>query len=94
MTKAQEAKLDEFMEATRRMFGHPRLARVNDCTQSEFNKLPGLLRASVFMEWTGLSREELDDEVRSGHIETYQKPDGGQRWYYKREIARMTGFKL
>lgn len=94
MTKEQEAKLDELMEATRRVFGHPRLARVNDCTQAEFNKLPGLVRAGVFMEWTGLSREELDEEVKGGGVRTYQRHTGGQRWYYKTEIARMTGFKL
>lgn len=94
MTKEQEAKLDEFMEATRRVFGHPRLARVNDCTQTEFNKLPGLVRAGVFMEWTGLSRPELDEEVANGAIRVYPKPGGGQQLYYKTEIARLTGFKL
>lgn len=94
MTKSQEAKLDEFLNAARRMFCNPRKLGVNDCTQAAFNKLPGLVRASVFLEWTGLSRAELDAEVQGGHIKTYQKPGGGQSWYYKHEIARMTGFKL
>jgi hypothetical protein len=94
MTKDQEQKLDEFLEAARRMFCNPRVARVNDCTQAEFNKLPGLVRAGVFIEWTGLSREELDTEVREGHLKAFKKPNGGQTLYYKHEIARMTGFKL
>jgi hypothetical protein len=94
MTKDQEQKLDEFLEAARRMFCNPRVARVNDCTQAEFNRLPGLVRAGVFMEWTGLSEQELSAEVKSGRMKVWQLKGGVQRLYYKHEIARMTGFKL
>ena len=73
MTKDQEQKLDEFLAAARRMFCNPRLSRVNDCTQAEFNKLPGLVRAGVFIEWTGLSRPELDTEVREGQRRNWRK---------------------
>lgn len=66
--------------------------RVVQCTQAEFNKLPGLVSRSVFMDWTGLAHNELCDEVRAGRIETYRT--NGYARYYKREIARLTGFKL
>lgn len=93
MTKQQEETLAEFIAVARRVFEPMRSRRVNDCTQAEFNKLPGLVRAGVFMEWTGLSEGELADEVRLGHIRVLER-DGSRRYYYKTEIARMTGLKL
>jgi hypothetical protein len=62
------------------------------CTQAEFQKLPGLVARSVFMDWTGLSSDELSDEVKAGRIVVY-RTDGYAR-YYKHEIARLTGFKM
>ena len=96
MTKEQSRNLDEFLAVARKVFLEParaRQLRVNDCTQEAFNKLPLLVRAGVFMEWTGLSPDELREEVRAGLIRVLERP-GGRRYYYKTEIARMTGLKL
>ncbi len=62
------------------------------CTQAEFNKLPGLVSRSVFRDWTGLSSDELSDEVKARRIVVHQT-DGYAR-YFKHEIARLTGFKM
>ena len=64
-----------------------------ECTQVQFNKLPGLVSRSVFRDWTGLSSDDLSEEVKMRRIAVYQR-EGGYARYYKHEIARLTGFKM
>jgi hypothetical protein len=64
------------------------------CTQAEFNKLPGLVTRAVFMDWTGLSKNELGEEVHAGRIAVYKAKKNGNAKYYKHEIARLTNFKM
>ena len=90
MNTEMAAKLEEVVRVLRRLEGR----RTDDCSQSAFHKLPHLLPRQTFLEWTGLNKDDLMDEVNAGRIEVY-KPEGREHaLYYKREIARLTGLKL
>lgn len=90
MSAQLESKLDEVLGLLRR-WGR---RGVVDCTQEAFNRLPGLVRRSTFMEWTGLSSEELADEVAQKRIAIYKPKGREQALYYKHEIARLTGMRM
>ena len=64
------------------------------CTQETFYMLPGLVGRAVFQDWTGMSSEHLSEEVKAGRITVYKATEHGHALYYKKEIARLTGFKL
>jgi hypothetical protein len=68
-------------------------------TQSEFDKLPGLLTPSQFMGVTGLSRHKLREESEAGALQVYRaRPRNGRRRayrkYFKRDAARLSGFEM
>lgn len=91
-------KQDELLNLVRglsELARHPsRELRPFNCTQEQFDKLPGLVSRGTFVYWTGLSPEELTKEVLAKHIAVY-KPNGRmQALYFKHEIARLTYFKL
>jgi hypothetical protein len=65
-----------------------------ECTQEKFDRLPGLVPRAVFMDWTGLNKGDLQKEVAAGRIRAYWSRPGGYAKYYKKEIARLTGFKM
>lgn len=72
----------------------PKRLRLLKCTQTLFDMMPGLVSKAEFQDWTGLSENELYDEVRAGRITVYKPDEHGYALYYKREIARLTGFKM
>lgn len=68
-------------------------------TQTDFDKLPGLLSPSQFMGATGLSRHKLREQREAGVLPCYTgAPQGGRkrayRKYFKRDAARIGGFEL
>ena len=74
---------------------HPaRELRPFNCTQQDFDKLPGLVSRATFLYWTGLSPEELTKETTERHIAVYKPREHGKALYFKYEIARLTKFKL
>jgi hypothetical protein len=74
---------------------HPaRELRPFNCTQEDFDKLPGLVSRSTFLYWTGLSDEELSGEVKAKRIAIYKPRENGKALYFKYEAARLTKFKL
>lgn len=81
-------------EAAEKLKRRPKRARILKCTQELFNLLPGMVSRSEFQDWTGLNEHDLRAAVNCGDIDVY-KPEGhAVARYYKREIARLTGFKL
>lgn len=72
----------------------PKRVRVVKCTQALFDMMPGLVTKEEFQDWTGLSDEDLYAERKAGRIAVFKKDDHSYALYYKREIARLTGFKL
>ena len=68
--------------------------RVTVCTQAAFDRLPAMVSRAEFMEWTGYSANELKAEVDEGRIEVYRPPGHTKARYYKREIARLGGWKM
>jgi hypothetical protein len=91
-------KQDELLNLVRglsELARHPaRELRPFNCTQEDFNKLPGLVSRSTFLYWTGMTDGELTVEVRAKHINCYKPRDNGKALYFKYEIARLTHFKL
>lgn len=75
-------------------------------TQQAFNELPGLLTRKLFQQITGLSDDDLDQMRRDKELDVfYAHPNGcrrrkkkktktGYAKYYKRDAARIAGFKL
>jgi hypothetical protein len=72
-------------------------------TQAEFDRLPGLLTRSQFLEATGMDKEHLYTEVGAGRIDRYEIPRRKRQArlrtkrhtvfkYYKREAARIGRF--
>ena len=68
--------------------------RVTACTQAAFDRLPAMVSRTEFMEWTGYSPHELMEEVEAGRIEVYRPEGNTKARYYKREIARLGGWKM
>lgn len=104
-----ESKVQETLELVRKLSEHvlkrdpgavppppARRARAGlvKCTQEAFYLLPGLVGRAVFQDWTGMSDEHLQAEVKAGRIAVYKATDNSYALYYKKEIARLTGFKL
>lgn len=58
-------------------------------TRQEWDKLPLLLTRAVVMEWTGLSKRDLDDEVRKGRIRIYRGLK--KRKFLKVDVAAIVG---
>jgi hypothetical protein len=91
-------KQDEILTLVRalsELARHPaRELRPFNCTQNDFDKLPGLVSRSTFLYWSGLSDEELTRETKAGHIQVYKAREKGKALYFKRDIARLSGFKL
>jgi hypothetical protein len=91
-------KQDELLALVRglsEMARHPaRELRPFNCTQEDFDKLPGLVSRATFLYWTGLSPEELTKETTERHIAVYKPRENGKALYFKYEIARLTKFKL
>lgn len=63
-------------------------------TQEVFDRLPWLLKPADFMRITGLSEKELAAMRRDKEIAAYCRPGGKYHKYYKRDAARIAGFKL
>lgn len=59
--------------------------------QEEFSKLPLLLSPAVFKEVTGLTDRDLREDKT---IESYVRPGGKYRKFYKRQAARIGNFKM
>ena len=38
--------------------------------------------------------EELSRETKAGHLQAYKPRENGKALYFKRDIARLAGFKL
>lgn len=68
--------------------------RIFKYTQALFDLVPGMVGRAEFQDWTGLADKDLDAAVAKHEIEVYQPDSHEKRRYYKREIARLTGFKL
>lgn len=68
--------------------------RVTACTQAAFDKLPAMVSRAEFMEWTGYNAQELKGEVDAERIEVYRPKGHTKARYYKREIARLGGWKM
>jgi len=63
-------------------------------TQTEFDKLPGLLTLKVFRSITGLSKEKLRAMRIGNMVASVRAPEGRNYMYRKCDAARLTGFKL
>lgn len=68
--------------------------RVQKCTQGAFELLPAMVSRQEFMDWTGYSRAELREEIRSGAIKVYRPKGHVKARYYKAEIARLGGWRM
>lgn len=103
---ALASKADETLELVRKLSEHvlrrdpaPVLNRRGElrtiqCTQEEFERLPGMVKRAEFLAWTGLNKDDLLAEVRAGRIQVFKPDENGYALYYKHEIARLTGFKM
>lgn len=68
--------------------------RVELCTQAAFDRLPALVPRAVFMAWTGYTANELKEETDEKHIAVYKPKGKTKALYYKREIARLGGWRM
>lgn len=102
-----EAQMEETLRLVRQLSEHvltrdpvavlrsrPKRIRILKCTQALFDTLPGLVTKEEFQDWTGMSDEDLYAERKAGRIAVFKPDEHGYALYYKREIARLTGFKL
>lgn len=62
--------------------------------QENFDKLPALIARSVFLDWSGLSSDELSAEVKAKRIAAYKPPGHKRAKYYKKELAELTKLKM
>ena len=72
----------------------PNRVRVTRCTQAEFDKLPAMVSRAEFMDWTGMNHNEVAEEVTAKRVEIYRPKGQTKARYYKREIARLGGWKM
>lgn len=65
-------------------------------SQEEFKKLPYLWPRKLFQQITGLNHEDLREAVRTGQIERFYPQGKGKGYarYYKRDAAKLAGFKM
>lgn len=63
------------------------LRRPDPLTVETWRRLPWLLPRAVVMEWTGLSREELEEEVAAGRLSVFRARRKGK--YFKEQIGRL-----
>jgi len=63
-------------------------------TQTEFDKLPGLLPAKLFRQATGLTKEKLRHMRQTGFILGVRQPGSWKFYYRKCEAAALTGYKM
>lgn len=93
MSKALENKIQKLLELLEPKLPHFR-ARVLKCTQEEFSRLPGMVSRAEFLDWTGYSVRELDEDVKAGLIKVYRPEGRVKARYFKSEIARLTGWSM
>lgn len=66
-----------------------RLMRADRLTAERWDRLPFLLPRATVLEWTGLDRRELSDEVRAGRLRVFKPKGSGKSKYFKSEIAQL-----
>src|SRR6266498_2374293 len=76
LTAAVLEKQQQTLDAVRALSEKDRQPKRNlrpfECTQKEFDLLPGLVPRSVFCYWTGLSDGDLSQEVKDGLVAIYK----------------------
>jgi hypothetical protein len=63
-------------------------------TQEQFNDLPGLIRLGVFMDITGLNKEDVSALVKTKELRVMVTGKRRRRFFYKADAGKMAGFKL
>lgn len=60
--------------------------------QAAFDRLPLWLPRGVFLEWSGLDRRALAEEVRAGGVLIHRTKSTGRAKYWKGSLAHWAGF--
>lgn len=64
-----------------------------EITQAEFDRLPLLFGTTVFLRWTGWSRQYLDALIDRGDLKPHMRVGRCYRWS-KHQLAAATGMDM